>query len=112
MPDLYLGKAVSNDDCDALASYARNRLQSDRVDRCQESGPHFRFVAPGATRSVLLLLLVVGPEQKAERRPGRPMTGLVVGEVSGEPDPGSFGRSLSGGSDRAPRVDRRDRLVG
>jgi hypothetical protein len=45
MPDLYLGKAVSNDDCDALASHARNRLQSDRDDRCQDSRRHFPFVA-------------------------------------------------------------------
>jgi hypothetical protein len=49
------------------------------------------FVAPAATRLVLLLLLVVGPEQKPERRPAQPMTRLVVGEVSGEPDPGSVG---------------------
>ena len=54
MPDLYLGKAVSNDDCDALASHARNRLQSDRDDRCQDSRRHCRFVA---NRAVLTKLL-------------------------------------------------------
>jgi hypothetical protein len=48
MPDLYLGKGVSNADCDALASHARNRLQSDRDDRCEDSRRHFPFVAdPG-----------------------------------------------------------------
>ncbi len=43
--DLHLGKAVSNDDCDALASHTRNRLQSDRDDRCQDGRRHFPFVA-------------------------------------------------------------------
>ena len=50
MPDLYLGIAVSNDDCDALASDARNRLRSDRDDSCQDSPRHFPFVAQAATR--------------------------------------------------------------
>lgn len=49
--DLYLGIAMSNDDCDALASHARNRLQTDCDDRCQDSGRHFAFVAhAGADR--------------------------------------------------------------
>ena len=55
MPDPYLvankvllGIAVSNVDCDALASHARNRVQSDRDDRCQDSPRHFPFVAIGA----------------------------------------------------------------
>lgn len=48
MPDLYVGKGVSNADCDALASHARNRLQSDRDDCCEGSRRHFPFVAdPG-----------------------------------------------------------------
>jgi hypothetical protein len=38
------------------------------------------FVAPAATSSALLLQLVAGPEQKPERRPGPPMTRLVVRE--------------------------------
>jgi hypothetical protein len=41
MPDLYLSMAVSDDDCDALASHARNRLQSDRDDPCQDRRRHF-----------------------------------------------------------------------
>ena len=41
-------------------------------------GADCRIVAPAATRSVLLLRLVVGPEQKSERRRGRPLTCLVV----------------------------------
>jgi hypothetical protein len=44
-PDLYLGKAVSDDDCGALASDARNRLQSDRDHRCQDGRRHCPFYA-------------------------------------------------------------------
>jgi hypothetical protein len=36
--------------------------------------------APAATRSVLLLLLVVGPEQKPERPPGQALTWPLVRE--------------------------------
>jgi hypothetical protein len=55
MPDLCLGKAVSNNDCDALATHARNRLQSDRDDCCQDSPRHFPFVAHRAVVVRLLL---------------------------------------------------------
>ena len=45
MPDLYLRKAVSNGDRDALASHVRNRLQSHHDDRWQDSLRHFSSVA-------------------------------------------------------------------
>ena len=47
MPDLYIGIAVSNADCDALASHACNHLQSDCDGRCQGRRRHFPFVAEG-----------------------------------------------------------------
>jgi hypothetical protein len=65
MPDLYLGSAVSNDDCDALASHARNRLQSDRDDRSQDSRRHFPFVANAATWPSLPLRSATAPEQQS-----------------------------------------------
>ena len=66
MSDLYLGMAVSNDDCDALASHARNRLQSDRDDRCQDSRRHFPFVATGVVQPALLLRALIAPKEKWE----------------------------------------------
>ena len=83
MPDLYLGKAVSNDDRDALASHARNPLQSERDDRCQDSRRHFSFVAGAAASPRLPLLSSSGHARPCEPRfrnprkavvpPGRPM---------------------------------------
>jgi hypothetical protein len=73
--DLCLGEAVSNDDWDALASHARNRLQSDRDDRCQDSRRHFPFVAGAATSSRLLLKAWtshVDPPDDAPHAGGRP----------------------------------------
>ena len=67
MPHLYVGKAVSNNDCDALVSHARNRLQSDREDRCQESRRQFPFVADGEPGRGLPLRLTAGPEEKPRR---------------------------------------------
>ena len=67
-PTWYLGKAVSNADCDALASHARNRLRSDRDDRCQDSRRHFPFVAHGAAIAALLLWKLVSPQRTL--RPG------------------------------------------
>jgi len=55
MPDLYLRKAVSNVDRDALASHVRNRLQSHHDDRCQDSLRHFSCVAEAATKPSLPL---------------------------------------------------------
>jgi hypothetical protein len=49
MPGLHLGKAVSDDDCDALATHARNRLQSDRDDRCQDSRAPLPLCRRGGT---------------------------------------------------------------
>ena len=46
MPDLYLAKAMSNDECDALPSQAR-KPPSDRDDCGQESWRHSRLVAEG-----------------------------------------------------------------
>jgi hypothetical protein len=54
------------------------RLARAAFDRKPRLWPDCRFVAPAATRLVLLLLLIVGPEQKPEPRPGQPMTRLVV----------------------------------
>ena len=45
MPDLCLGKAVSNTTATPLQPTLGNRLQSDRDDRCQDSRRHFPFVA-------------------------------------------------------------------
>ena len=56
IPDLYLGKAVSKEDRAALASHARNRLQSDRNDRCQGWRRHFSFVAATAVSTRLPLV--------------------------------------------------------
>jgi hypothetical protein len=64
-PDLYLGKAVSNDDRDALATHARNRLQSDHDDRCQDSRRHFSLVAEPATKEPLLHLGSVTVKEKS-----------------------------------------------
>jgi hypothetical protein len=47
MLDLYLGKAVSNDDCDGLASHARNRLQSDRTIAVGTTGGASPLSPPG-----------------------------------------------------------------
>ena len=55
MPGLCLGNAVFNDDCDALATHARNRLQSDPDARCQDSRRHFPFVATAAVSTRLPL---------------------------------------------------------
>ena len=57
MPGLYLCKAESNDDCDALACHARNRLRSDCDDRCQPSLRHFPVVADTGLAAALPLSL-------------------------------------------------------
>jgi hypothetical protein len=65
MPDLDLGNSVSNDECDAIASHARNRLRSDRHDPSQDSRRHFRCVARAAT----IKRLAGGPKAAARSRP-------------------------------------------
>ena len=60
MPDLNPGIGVFNDDCDALASHARNGLQSDRDDPCHDSRRHFPFIGPAVTIHRLRLPDAVG----------------------------------------------------
>jgi hypothetical protein len=60
------------------ATARRRCSQCRREERGSKPERPCRFVAPAVTRSVLLLLLVVGPEQNAEPRPGQPMTRPVV----------------------------------
>jgi len=76
MPDLYPSKAVSKEDCAALASHARNRLQSDRNDPCQDSRRHFPFVAYRAVIARLLRWEFVEPKQNFRVRSSRPATRL------------------------------------
>ena len=110
MPDLYLGIGVSDVDCDALASHARNRLQSDRDDRCQDSRRPFPFVAAAAANRRLPLPPTACGTQKRARRPlGRPTRPLI--RESGSGARRAVRRILLGESDRAPRAERRDRLV-
>ena len=52
----YLGKAVSNDDCDALASHARNR----RDDRCQDSPAPLPLCRPRGSLSQTALFALSG----------------------------------------------------
>ena len=71
MPDLYLGKAVSNGDRYALASRARNRLQSHHDDRCQDSLRHFSFVAEAALSASLLLSARSGSDRLVSTMPAQ-----------------------------------------
>jgi hypothetical protein len=77
MPNLYLCKAVSNDDRDAFASHARNRLESDRDDRCQDSRRHSPSVASAATTARLLLPDLDKSKQK-RADPPRPVGRVPV----------------------------------
>jgi hypothetical protein len=70
MPELYLGMAASNDDCDALASHAGNRLQSDRDDRCQDSRRHFPFVAEGGAGASWIRANASRPLDETQQRLG------------------------------------------
>lgn len=69
--DLCTGKAVSNDDRDALASHTRNRIQFDRDDRGKEDRRDFPFVAHAATPDVLLLPASKDWKQKSGQALGR-----------------------------------------
>jgi hypothetical protein len=80
--DLCTGKAVSNDDRDALASHTRNRIQFDRDDRGKEDRRDFPFVARAATSPTLLLLPSWMPEEKSESGTQRPIRMPVVREAS------------------------------
>ena len=52
-----------DDDCGALASDARNRLQSDRDHRCQDGRRHCPFVAARGAMTRLLRRELGGPKQ-------------------------------------------------
>jgi hypothetical protein len=59
MPTYDPAQAASNDDCDALATHARNRLQSDPDARYRDTRRHFPFVAHRAVSDPLLLRRLV-----------------------------------------------------
>jgi hypothetical protein len=77
---VYLGKAVSDDDCGALASDARNRLPSERDDRCQDGRRHCPFVARGAVLVRLQRRTRVAPKQNSPARASRRVTRLRLRE--------------------------------
>ena len=95
---------VSNDDCDAVASHARNRLQSDRDDRCQDRRRHFPFVAQGAVSIGLPL-----PNQGAVAAPPQRHCRFRCKAIrAGAPSTRQYSGSRAHEADRSSRVQRQE----